>query len=94
MQSNGFLMKYLKQRSKLRNIFSKKQQTDDDLCAPAKAINDEMHKTANKKKALSSKEQGKKSRKMKVVDANILGFKGAPDSNRIPGEVFNHHSDD
>lgn len=106
--TSGFLKKYLNCRSKYRNT-KKQQQADDDLCAPAKAINpphltgpllnqhlpttsaassvngDVEDRKSNKKK---NKEGVKKSKKtMKMMDANILGFKGAADPNRIVGEL-------
>lgn len=88
-ESNDFLKMFLERRLHCRKS-TKKNSNDDDLCAPAKAINpfpalsDDGHQLRKKK----SKESIKKIKKFsKTVDANILGFKATSDPNRIVGHI-------
>ncbi|KAG5671077.1 hypothetical protein PVAND_001291 [Polypedilum vanderplanki] len=95
-ESKKFLDKYLKYRSTIVTNKTKHQELDDDLCVPAKAINptsssassingDIVRKAPQNKRNKESNRKSKKS--MKVVDSNILGFKGAANSDRIVGEI-------
>lgn len=86
IESTLFTRQFLERRSSYRKA-AKIVEIDDDLCAPPRAINpgtneEKTHKTHRKRKV------SKKPKKtMKVVDINILGFKGTAASNRIVGEL-------
>lgn len=94
-ESKKFVEKYLKYRSNCVTNKNKNQEQVDDLCAPAKAINptsssassvngDNVRRAPNKR---NNKDNNRKKKPMKVVDSNILGFKGAANPDRIVGEI-------
>lgn len=90
-ECNDFTREFLERRSIHRNV-TKKPHDDDDLACPAKAINpgssNETQKSQKKKENYLKKQKNKS---MKVVDANILGFKTTAASNRIVGEIENEY---